>query len=56
MKEQLEIEELSQVIEHEREDRIKQLEEALESATKEVKSNSAAAEILTKMVEAGECK
>ena len=53
MKDQLEIEELSQVIDHDREDEIKKLSQSLASAEEEAKSNSAATAILRELIEKG---
>ena len=56
MKDQMEVEELSNVLEHEREDKIKQLEEQLSQAEENALNNKTAADILTKMLEKGEVK
>ena len=56
MKDQLEVEELSQVIEHEREDQIKQLEQRLSQAEENATSNKNAADILTDLINKGEVK
>ena len=56
MKDQLEIEELSQVIEHEREDKIKRLEEELEQAKNYAMHTEEAANILKDLVQKGEVK
>ena len=50
------MEELSQVIEHEREDKIKQLEEQLSKEKETAHNNKNAADILTKMLNDGEIK
>ena len=56
MKEQLEIEELSQVIEQEREDQIKQLKAQLAEAEEKANNNSNAADILTDLLSKGKVK
>ncbi len=56
MKEQLEIEELSSVIEHEREDEIKQLKVQLSQAEEAAKNNKNAASILTDLLQKGVVK
>lgn len=56
MKEQIEMEELSQVIEHEREDQIKQLEEQLSKEKETAHNNKNAADILTRMLNEGDVK
>ena len=56
MKEQLEIEELSQVVEHEREDKIKELQQQLEAAEKEASNNENAKNILHNMLAKGEVR
>ena len=53
---ELEIEELSQVIEHEREDQIKQLEQQLSQAEENATSNKNAADILTDLINKGDVK
>ena len=52
----MEVEELSNVLEHEREDKIKQLEEQLSQAEEDALNNKNAADILTKMLQKGEVK
>ena len=56
MKEQLEVEELSQVIEHERDDKIKQLEAQLSAANDSATNNKNAADILTDLITKGEVR
>ena len=56
MKEQLEVEELSQVIEQEREDQIKQLKAELAEAEEKASTNSNAADILTDLLSKGKVK
>ena len=56
MKEQLEVEELSQVIEQEREDQIKQLKADLAEAEEKASNNSNAADILTDLLSKGKVK
>ena len=56
MKQQMEVEELANVLEHEREDQIKQLEEQLSQAQENAASNKNAADILTDLLEKGEVK
>ena len=56
MKDQLEMEELSQVIDHEREDKIKQLEDQLSLAEENASNNKNAADILTDLLNKGEVK
>ena len=50
------MEQLSQVCDVERDNRIKQLESELEEAAKHVKNNKAATDILTNLLEKGEVK
>ena len=54
MKDQLEVEELSQVLEHEREDKIKQLMQQLSQAEENATNNKNAADILTDLLNKGE--
>ena len=56
MKDQLEMEELSQVIEHEREDKIKQLVQQLSQAEENATNNKNAADILNDLIHKGEVK
>ena len=56
MNEQMEMEELSQVIEHEREDQIKQLEEQLSKEKETAHNHKNAADILTRMLNEGDVK
>ena len=56
MKEQLEMEQLSQACDVERDERIKQLESELEEAAKQVNNNKAASDILTNLLEKGDMK
>lgn len=56
MNEQLEMEELSQVIDHEREDQIKQLHEQLTQKEEEARNNKAASDILNDLLSKGEVK
>ena len=50
------MEQLSQVCDVERDDRIRQLEAELEEAAKQVNNNKAASNILTNLLEKGEMK
>ena len=50
------MEQLSQVCDVERDDRIRQLEAELEEAAKQVNNNKAASDILTNLLEKGEVK
>ena len=50
------MEQLSQVCDVERDDRIRQLEAELEEAAKQVNNNKAASDILTNLLEKGEMK
>ena len=52
----MEVEELANIIEHDREDKIKQLEEQLAEAQKNASNNKAATEILTELIQKGEVK
>lgn len=56
MKDQLEVEELSAVLDHERDDKIKQLEAQLSSANDLAANNKTAADILTDLLTKGEVK
>ena len=56
MKDQVEVEGLSQAIANEREERIQQLEEQLSQAEKNATNNKAAADILNDMLQKGEVK
>ena len=56
MNDQLEREELSNVLEHEREDKIKQLEQQLSQAEENATNNKNAADILTDLLNKGEVK
>ena len=56
MAEQLEIEQLSNVLEAEREDKIKQLEIQLLQAQQEAEENKGAFDALTELVEKGEIR
>ena len=53
MKNQLEIDELSNVLDHEREDQIKKLSKSLKDAEDKVTRNNAAADILNDLIEKG---
>ena len=50
------MEQLSQVCDVERDDRIRQLEAELEEAAKQVNNNKAASDILTNLLEKGDMK
>ena len=56
MKEQMEIEQLSQVIDNEREDQIKKLKDDLAEAENHATNNKAAAEILTDLMSKGKIR
>ena len=52
----MEVEELSNILEHEKDDQIKQLEEQLSQAKESASNNKSAADILTDLLEKGQVK